>query len=146
MCKKHDKPSMFISTGPRGHYIRLSRIMRFISVLHDLNLQVAHMCHFTIKTLVGADVPLFKLIQRLLVDLKNGSRRKQKPVRKQSYWTGQSQSLQARVTSCVVTFVARCLSGTEYSLRRFQCPRNNLLVTAEILTKLHCMFNELNTK
>lgn len=71
---------MFISTGPRGHYIRLCTIMRFLSVVHDLNLQVAHMCHFTIKTLVGGGVPLFKLIERLLVDLKNGSRRKQKRV------------------------------------------------------------------
>lgn len=53
---------------PRGPYIRPCIIMRFLSVMiYDLNLQLAHICHFTIKTLVGAGVPLFKLIQRLLV-------------------------------------------------------------------------------
>lgn len=62
--------------------------------------------------------------------LKNGNRRKQKCV--SGNGTGQSQSLQARATWCAVTFVARCLSGTEYSLGRFQCPRNNLLVTAHV--------------
>lgn len=69
--------------------------------------------------------------------LKNGSRRKQKCVSGNNH-TEQAnhrhcrQLWQARVTSCAVTFVARCLSGTEYSLRRCQCPRNNLLVTAHV--------------
>lgn len=119
---------MFIS--PRALHQTLHNYEIFIC--YDLNLQVAHICHFTIKTLVGAGVPLFKLIQRLLVIWKMAVEENRNVCQETIIRTGQSQTLQARATSCAVTFVARCLSGTEYSLRRCQCPRNNLLVTAHV--------------
>lgn len=133
-----------------GPYIRPCIIMRFLSVMiYDLNLQLAHICHFTIKTLVGAGVPLFKLIQRLLVIWKmaveeNRNVCQETIIRNRPITDTAGKSDLMCGYICSEVSVRYRVQSEKMSVSQKQFAGYSSC--SEILRKLHCMFNALNTK